>query len=92
MNVKEWQEKKEAVRLAAKLSVLGIDDSASLHARISILEQRNETMETALRAIAWGTAGRLREWLTEHEPEAYYPNADTYGLCIHVARAAVVAE
>jgi len=58
-------------------------------ARISIWE-RNEAMETALRAIAFGTAGRLREWLAEHDPEAYYPNADTYDLCIHVARKAVI--
>lgn len=90
MNTGEWQEKKESVRLAARLKTLGDIDIASLHARISVLEQRNETMETALRAIAFGTAGRLQEWLAKHDPEGHYPNANTYSLCIHVARRALV--
>jgi hypothetical protein len=65
-------------------------DSASMAARISILEQRNEKMETALRVIAFGTAARLREWLAKYDSKFHYPNADTYDLSIHVARRALV--
>jgi hypothetical protein len=51
---------------------------------------RGLTLEVALRAIAFGNRERLQRWLRAHHSEAYYPNADTEDLRIHIARRALV--
>ena len=45
-------------------------------------------LQSAISAIACQDERGLREWLAEHDPDGYYPNADKVSLYIHVARAA----